>query len=114
MKIDNDFTWLRIRQRFAGTIFGSILAIIVICFIHDKLLLTALLLPVNFLIIISLARHYGAYAFFLTAMVTISFNIVEPLGMLITEDRGINTIMGVGIVALVTYLSHKIHNQLKT
>ena len=114
LKIDNDFTWMRIRQRFAGTFYGSILAIIVICFIHDKLLLTALLLPVNFLIIISLARHYGAYAFFLTAMVTISFNIVEPLGMLITEDRGINTIIGVCIVALVTYVSHRISHKPKT
>ena len=109
LKIDNDFAWERMKYRFAGTLLGSILALILIYFIHDKLLLTLLLLPINFLIATSLAKHYGAYAFFLTAMITISLNIIDPQGILITEARGLNTLVGVSIAAIVVLITHKLN-----
>ena len=106
LKMDNAFTLSRIKHRFAGTVFGGIIALILIYFIHDKLILTLLLLPINFFMVTSLAKHYGAYAFFLTAMVTISFNIIDPIGILVTESRVFNTFLGVCIVAIVTYAVH--------
>jgi hypothetical protein len=109
LKIDNDFAWERMKYRFAGTLLGSILALILIYFIHDKLLLTLLLLPINFLMVTSLAKHYGAYAFFLTAMITISLNIIDPQGILITEARGLDTLVGVSIAAIVVLITHKLN-----
>ncbi len=112
LKLENGYTFRRLKERFTGTLYGSILAVIIISLIHDKLLLTLMLLPVTFLIIASLAKHYGAYAFFLTAMITISFNIIEPLGWLITEKRIINTVLGIMIVGFVTCMSHYINKKL--
>lgn len=111
LKVENSFTLQRLNQRFLGTLSGSILAIIALSLIHDKLLLTLLLLPVTFLIITAMAKHYATYALFLTAMVTISFNIVEPLGILVTEERAINTGLGIAIVGVVTLISHLINKR---
>ena len=111
LKVENSFTIQRLNQRFIGTLCGSILAIVALSLIHDKLFLALLLLPVTFLIITAMAQHYATYALFLTAMVTISFNIVEPLGMLVTEERAINTGIGVAIVGAVTLISHLINKR---
>ncbi len=104
LKIDHDFSWERISHRFFGTIWGSVLAIILISIIHSKVVLAFLMFPALFFIVISIAKHYGAYVFFLTAMVTILFNMINDYGTRITKERILDTVLGVAAVILVIYL----------
>lgn len=64
LKSDHDSSWERLSHRLFGTLIGSILAIILILLIHDKLFLAILMLPIMFFIVVSMAKHYGAYVFF--------------------------------------------------
>lgn len=108
LKLEDSFTWKRLGHRFVGTIIGSILSIILISLIHNKWVLVTMLFPTTFMVVVALAKHYGAYALFLTALVCISLNIIQPLGLFFAENRIISTTMGVIIVALVTWSSYLI------
>ncbi len=105
LKADHDFSKERIKHRFFGTLFGSVLAAGLILLIHDKLILAGLMFPIMFFIVVSLARHYGAYVFFLTSMITILFNLIDSSGILTTEERALFTLLGIVMVVLVIYLS---------
>lgn len=105
LKADHDFSKERIKHRFFGTLFGSVLAAGLILLIHDKLILAVLMFPIMFFIVVSLARHYGAYVFFLTSMITILFNLIDSSGILTTEERALFTFLGIVTVVLVIYLS---------
>jgi len=100
LKSDHDFTKSRMSHRLYGTLLGSLLAIIVALTITDRFILAILMLPLMFFIVIAMARHYGAYTLFLTIMVTVMVNLIEPEGYLITEHRMIDTLLGVITVAI--------------
>jgi uncharacterized membrane protein YccC len=109
IKLDNSFTWMRLQERFKGTLLGGVFSVMIVSLIHDKLLLALLLFPLTFLMITALAKHYATYAGFLTAMIVISFEIISPHGLLVTEERILNTAIGVVIVAIVSCFGSMMH-----
>jgi hypothetical protein len=105
LRADHESSIKRINHRLFGTLIGSILAGCLIVVIHDKLILAVLMLPIMFLIVVSMAKHYGAYVFFLTVMVTILFNLIEFNGFMVVIERILFTLLGIGSVVTVVYLS---------
>ncbi|MCC2644671.1 MAG: hypothetical protein K0R94_449 [Burkholderiales bacterium] len=105
LRSDHESSLKRAQHRLFGTLIGSILAGVLIILIHDKLILSILMLPVMFLIVVSMARHYGAYVFFLTAMITILFNLIEFNGIMVIIERILFTLLGISTVVTVVYLS---------
>lgn len=105
LRIDHETSIERINHRLFGTLIGSILAGLLIIVIQDKLTLAILMLPVLFLIVVSMAKHYGAYVFFLTAMITILFNLIEFDGIMVTLERVLFTLLGISSVVVVVVIS---------
>ncbi|TXI91222.1 MAG: FUSC family protein [Neisseriales bacterium] len=111
LKSDLDVSKKKISHRLTGTLLGSVLAFIVIMLISSKIVLSLLMLPLMFMMVIALARHYGAYTFFLTIAVTVMMNLIEPDGYLITEHRIVDTVLGViAVVAVIWFLKPRINN----
>ncbi len=105
---DTEFVLKRIRHRFWGTFLGSFVGF-PLCFIHNPYLLALCMIPVIFFIVISVAKHYGAYVFFLTAMVSILMNIASTNGVLNMEFRVLNTSLALALVGIVMWLNKKSH-----
>ncbi|HLX53986.1 MAG TPA: FUSC family protein, partial [Aquella sp.] len=105
LRADHESSIKRINHRLFGTLIGSILAGCLIVFIQDKLILAVLMLPIMFFIVVSMAKHYGAYVFFLTVLVTILFNLIEFNGFMVIIERILFTLLGIASVVTVVYLS---------
>ena len=105
LRADHEVSIERTSHRLFGTLIGSVLAALLILLIHDKLILALLMLPALFFIVVSMAKHYGAYVFFLTAMVSILFNLIEYDGIMVPVDRVLFTLLGVSSVIAVVYVS---------
>lgn len=105
LRADHESSMKRINHRLFGTLIGSILAGCLIVVIQDKLILAVLMLPIMFLIVVSMAKHYGAYVFFLTVLVTILFNLIEFDGFMVIVERILFTLLGIASVVVVVYLS---------
>ncbi len=104
LKECHNFSWQRVKHRFFGTAIGFIFACLIGLYINDRLELVLLLLPLYCLIVLSLARHYGAYAFFLTLMVTDLYKLADFNGLAISEHRIIDTSIGVAVVVVALLL----------
>jgi hypothetical protein len=104
LRVDIESSIKRLHHRFFGTLIGSILAIGLILLIQDKLILAVLMLPIMFLIVVSMAKHYGAYVFFLTIMVTILFNLIEFNGVMVVIERILFTLLGISLVVALIYI----------
>jgi len=105
LRADHESSVKRINHRLFGTLIGSILAGCLIIFIQDKLILAVLMLPIMFFIVVSMAKHYGAYVFFLTVLITILFNLIEFDGFMVIIERILFTLLGIASVLIVVYLS---------
>lgn len=113
LKSDYEFSKKRIKHRFIGTLLGSVAAFFIISMIESKISLALLMLPIFFCIVIALAKHYGAYTFFLTVMITVLFNLISPLERhIITEHRLEDTLLGIVSVIVVLWLIHPIINKI--
>lgn len=113
LKSDYEFSKKRIKHRFLGTILGSIAAFFIISFIDNKIALALLMFPIFFCIVVALARHYGAYTFFLTVMITVLFNLVSPMEHhIVTEHRLEDTLLGIVSVIVVLWLIRPIINRI--
>lgn len=104
LKSDYDFTRSRMSHRLFGTMLGSAIAIIVAIVFLSKLALALLMFPLLFFIVVSMAKHYGAYTLVLTIMVTVMVNLIVAQGYLIAEHRLIDTLLGVVIVMVSLWL----------
>lgn len=112
LKSDYEFSKKRIKHRFIGTLLGSIAAFFIISMVENKIVLALLMLPIFFCIVIALAKHYGAYTFFLTVMITILFNLISPLEKnIITSQRLEDTLLGIFSVIVVLWLMQPIINR---
>lgn len=105
LRSDHESSIKRISHRFYGTLIGSILACALVFLVQNKLTLAILMLPIMFLIVISMAKHYGAYVFFLTVMVTILFTLIEYQGVMVVVERVLFTLLGISLVVTIVYLS---------
>lgn len=113
LKSDYEFSKKRIKHRFIGTLLGSIAAFFIISVIDSKIVLALMMLPIFFCIVIALAKHYGAYTFFLTVMITVLFNLISPMERhIVTEHRLEDTLLGILSVIIVLWLIHPIINKL--
>lgn len=113
LKSDYEFSKKRIKHRFIGTLLGSIAAFFIISMVESKIALALMMLPIFFCIVIALAKHYGAYTFFLTVMITVLFNLISPMERhIITEHRLEDTLLGILSVIVVLWLIHPIINKL--
>lgn len=92
---------VRIRHRFWGTVLGCGLAIPLTMFVRGRWCLPWLAAPLLLLIVISAARHYGAYVVFLTAWVTLLLKLLAPHGLEVEGFRLVDTLLGIGAVVLV-------------
>jgi len=104
LKSDLDLSRKKIGHRLYGTLLGSVLAFVVIMLVSSKIVLSLLMFPLMFLMVIALAKHYGAYTFFLTIAVTVMMNLIEPDGYLITEHRVVDTVLGVAAVVIIIWI----------
>lgn len=105
LRADHESSIKRINHRLFGTLIGAIIAGGLVLLIHDKLILAVLMLPIMFLIVVSMAKHYGAYVFFLTILVTILFNLIEFDGFMVIMERILFTLLGIASVVTVVYLA---------
>jgi Fusaric acid resistance protein-like len=104
LKIDNIDSLKRMKHRFFRTIFGSLIAI-PLCFVHDKYLLSLLMIPILLYIVLSSAKHYGSYVFFLTAMISILINMTSSEGVTAVFYRNLSTFLAVTFVGIILILT---------
>ena len=100
----------KIRHRFFGTFLGCLVALPVF-FINNKHILIFLMLPILFLIVLSVAKHYGAYVFFITAMISVLMNLVSFEGLKTIEFRLVDTILAICLVMVVVYFNELYFNK---
>jgi|GEM_PF-6981140 len=71
-KVDHNLSFQRIKHRLLGTLIGYAISVVIILLVHNKFILSLVVLPIMFFMIICFAKHYGAYIVFLTALTVVS------------------------------------------
>lgn len=94
----------RLKRRFVGTALGGVAALIIFIFISNKVVFAVALFILLYFTIVAIAKHYGAYAFFLTLTVSILINLITPEGVSVVESRLVDTFLGVLIVIIVLHV----------
>lgn len=94
----------RLKRRFVGTALGGVAALIIFIFINNKVVFAAALFILLYFTIVAIAKHYGAYAFFLTLTVSVLINLITPEGVSVVESRLVDTFLGVLIVIIVLHI----------
>lgn len=105
----------RLKRRFIGTLLGGVAAFIIFTFISNKIVFAIALAIVIYFTIVAIAKHYGAYVFFLTLTVSMLINLITPEGVSVVESRLVDTFLGVLIVIIVLHIIRFIiSDELKT
>lgn len=94
----------RLKRRFVGTLLGGIVAFIAVVFISSKVIFAIALIGLLYFTIVAIAKHYGAYAFFLTLTVSVLINLITPEGVSVVESRLLTTFLGVLIVIIILHV----------
>lgn len=102
LKPDYGSVFARALQRGIGTIVGAVLGAVLLVLLHGEWLLIpfgllAALLPYG------RDRNYGLLATFLTPLVVVLIDVLEPAGWRLAEDRLIDTVIGCAIVLVVGF-----------
>ena len=102
LKPDYGSVFARALQRGIGTIVGAVLGAVLLALIHGEWLLIpfgllAALLPYG------RDTNYGLLATFLTPLVVVLIDVLQPAGWRLAEDRLIDTVIGCAIVLLVGF-----------
>jgi uncharacterized membrane protein YccC len=102
LKPDYGSVFARALQRGIGTIVGAVLGAVLLALIHGEWLLIpfgllAALLPYG------RDANYGLLATFLTPLVVVLIDVLQPAGWRLAEDRLIDTVIGCAIVLLVGF-----------
>jgi uncharacterized membrane protein YccC len=103
LKPDYGSVFARALQRGVGTVVGAVLGAVVLTLVHG----TWLLIP--FAILAALlpfgrSRNYGLLAVFLTPLVVVLIDLLEPAGWHLALDRLQDTLIGCLIVVVVGFL----------
>jgi uncharacterized membrane protein YccC len=101
-KPDYGSVFARALQRGLGTVAGAVLGAVLLAGVHGLLLLIpfavlAALLPFG------RSRNYGLLATFLTPLVVILIDLLNPGGWRLAEDRLIDTLIGCAIVLAIGF-----------
>lgn len=102
LKPDNGSVFARALQRGLGTVVGAVFGAVLLITLHGLWLLIpfailAALLPFG------RSRNFGLLATFLTPLVVILVDLLNPAGWRLAEDRLIDTLVGCAIVLVVGY-----------
>jgi uncharacterized membrane protein YccC len=103
LKPDYGSVFARALQRGVGTVVGAVFGAVVLALVHG----TWLLIP--FAVLAALlpfgrSRNYGLLAVFLTPLVVVLIDLLEPAGWHLALDRLQDTLIGCLIVVVVGYL----------
>ena len=101
-KPDLGSVFARALQRGIGTVVGAVAGAVLLVLIHG----TWLLIPFGILAALlpfGRSRNYGLLATFLTPLVVVLIDLLEPGGWRLAEDRLIDTLIGCAIVLLVGF-----------
>jgi uncharacterized membrane protein YccC len=112
-KVDHNLSFQRIKHRLLGTLIGYAISVVIILLVHNKFILSLVVLPIMFFMIICFAKHYGAYIVFLTALTVISYTLFDPKVVSIANIRLLDTTLGVFIVLIITFISSKATREFK-
>lgn len=104
MKSCRRSSWVKIKHRFLGSLFGFLVALPIGIYFTNQLAMVLLLFPLYFFIVVGLAKNYGSYAFFLTIMVTDLYKLINFNGLTISLHRLFDTTLGLFIVVGVLLL----------
>jgi uncharacterized membrane protein YccC len=102
LKPDYGSVFARALQRGIGTIVGAVVGAVLVVLIHGVWLLIpfgllAALLPYG------RNRNYGLMATFLTPLVVVLVDLLQPVGWRLAEDRLVDTLIGCAIVLLIGF-----------
>jgi uncharacterized membrane protein YccC len=88
-------------QRITGTIFGALLAVLILLFFRDSVLLLPILAVLSFATFTLRNRNYGLFALALTPMVMVMLDVAHPITISDSLFRILYTIIG-SLVALIS------------
>jgi uncharacterized membrane protein YccC len=102
LKPDYGSVFARALQRGIGTIVGAVLGAVLLAVFHGAWLLVpfgvlAALLPYG------RNRNYGLLATFLTPLVVVLVDLLQPTGWRLAEDRLVDTLIGCAIVLVIGF-----------
>jgi uncharacterized membrane protein YccC len=102
LKPDYGSVFARALQRGIGTVVGAVAGAVLLVLVHG----TWLLIP--FAVLAALlpygrSRNYGLLATFLTPLVVVLIDLLNPVGWRLAEDRLIDTLIGCAIVVVVGF-----------
>jgi uncharacterized membrane protein YccC len=102
LKPDYGSVFARALQRGIGTVVGAVVGAVLLVLVHGAWLLIpfavlAALLPFG------RSRNYGLLATFLTPLVVVLIDLLNPVGWRLAEDRLIDTLIGCAIVVVVGF-----------
>jgi uncharacterized membrane protein YccC len=103
LKPDYGSVFARALQRGLGTVIGAVLGAVVLILVHG----TWLLIPFGVLAALlpfGRSRSYGLFAVFLTPLVVVLIDLLEPIGWHLALDRMEDTLIGCLIVVVVGFL----------
>lgn len=89
-----------LKHRLWGTIIGAMLALPIVLYIHSSIIILLILLICIYGIVITLAKHYGAYTFFLTLGVIIT----PALGHYFSEKMLLEARVSATFIGLITVM----------
>jgi len=102
LKPDYGSVFARALQRGIGTVVGAVVGAVLLVLVHGAWLLIpfgvlAALLPFG------RSRNYGLLATFLTPLVVVLIDLLNPVGWRLAEDRLVDTLIGCAIVLVVGF-----------
>jgi uncharacterized membrane protein YccC len=102
LKPDYGSVFARALQRGIGTVVGAVAGAVLLVLVHGAWLLIpfgvlAALLPFG------RSRNYGLLATFLTPLVVVLIDLLNPVGWRLAEDRLVDTLIGCAIVLVVGF-----------
>jgi uncharacterized membrane protein YccC len=102
LKPDYGSVFARALQRGIGTVVGAVAGAVLLVLVHG----TWLLIPFGVLAALlpfGRSRNYGLLATFLTPLVVVLIDLLNPGGWWLAEDRLIDTLIGCAIVLLIGF-----------
>lgn len=112
-KIDHNLSFQRIKHRLLGTLIGYAISVAIVLLVHNKFILSLVVLPIMFFMIICFAKHYGAYIVFLTSLTVVSYTLFDPKVVSIANIRLLDTAVGIVIVLIITFISSRVTREFK-
>lgn len=104
LKPDFGSVFARAVQRGVGTMVGALFGAALLALVPHGPGLVACIAVLAAVLPAAITRHYGLYSAFLTPMIVLLIDLLDPEGWALLTDRLIDTAIGCGIVLALGYL----------